>query len=236
LEKLFEGFFVKAFGGGVHPLEIARRLVREADDARVLGMGETLAPNSYQVFLSAVDFRRLEGFLDGLGAEMETMIITHANQKGYHLLTRPRVEFSLDEGLGEGEFVVRASLEEPSGKPPREVSLGKEPKLSSPAGGVGVLTVLKGDKAGTAFRLRAGKTKIGRSVDNDVILADPRVSRYHAEIDRLPEGYVVRDLGSTNGTVVGGRRIRERLLEDGDILVMGETEMRFGLEGDRGNH
>jgi pSer/pThr/pTyr-binding forkhead associated (FHA) protein len=76
------------------------------------------------------------------------------------------------------------------------------------------------------------RTRIGRAAENDVVLPDPGVSRFHAEIERLPEGYVLRDLGSTNGTLVGGRRVRERLLEEGDILRCGDVEMGFELLGD----
>ncbi len=229
LEKLFEGPFTKAFKGGVHPLEIARKLVREVDDGRVLGVNETLAPNYYQIYLGKEDHDRLAGFFETLGSEMEALIITHANQKGYHLLTRPQLSFRLDEGLREGEFSVQASLDEPAGALPQVERTGVTPQAPRQEKRLGSLAVLKGDKAGFKFNLEAAKTRIGRSEENEVVLADPRASRFHAEVDRAPEGYIIRDLGSTNGTTVRGRKVQERLLEDGDTLVIGETEMRFGL-------
>jgi FhaA, N-terminal domain/FHA domain len=229
LEKLFEGPFTKAFKGGVHPLEIARRLVREVDDGRVLGVNETMAPNCFQIYLGRQDYDRLAGFFETLGSEMEAMIITHANQKGYHLLTRPRLSFSLDEGLREGEFSIRTSLDEPVGVLPSTERAGTAMQVPSQEKRLGVLSVLKGDKAGRSFNLEAAKTRIGRSDENDIVLVDPRVSRFHAEVDRAAERYIIRDLGSTNGTTVRGRKVQERLLEDGDTLVIGGTEMRFGL-------
>ena len=229
LEKIFEGTFTKAFKSGVHPLEIARKLMRTVDDERVMGVGETLAPNLYNINLSPVDYDRLSGYLDRLGSEMESLVITYANEKDYHLLTRPRISFKSDLELQEGEFAVMASLDETAGaQPPTErvnvdsQQLGEEVRL-------GVLTILRGDKAGYTFNLDKEKTRIGRSEENDLVLADRRASRFHAEIDRRPEGYVIRDLGSTNGTMVRGRQVQERLLEDGDTVAMGETEMRFGL-------
>ena len=229
LEKLFEEPFTKAFKGGVHPLEIARRLMREVDDGRVLGVSETLAPNRFQVSLSPPDYGRLEGVLDSLAAEMESLIITYANQRDYHLLTRPQVELESDASLREGEFSARASVDEPVRTQPATERVGEDLRRARSEMRLGVLTVLKGDKAGFSHNLEGDRNSIGRAEENDIVLADLRASRFHAEIERTREGYVVRDLGSTNGTMVRGRRVQERLLEDGDILTLGETEMRFGL-------
>ena len=229
LEKIFEGTFTRAFKSGVHPLEIARRLMRTVDDDRVMGVDETLAPNLYNISLSPVDYDRLSGYLDRLGSEMESLVITYANEKDYHLLTRPRINFKSDLELQEGEFAVMASLDETAGAQPPTERVSVDPQQLGEEIRLGVLTILKGDKAGYSFNLEKEKTRIGRSEENDLVLTDRRASRFHAEIDRRPEGYVVRDLGSTNGTMVRGRRVQERLLEDGDTVAMGETEMRFGL-------
>jgi len=229
LEKIFEGSFTKAFRAGVHPLEIARKLMRKVDDDRVMGVGETLAPNYYKVSLSPVDYRRLSGYLERLGSEMESLVITYTNEKDYHLLTRPRISFTSDPELQEGEFAVMASLDETAGAQPPTERVSVDPQQLGEEIRLGVLTILKGDKAGYSFNLDKQKTSIGRSEENDLVLADRRASRFHAEIDRRNEGYVIRDLGSTNGTTVRGRQVQERLLEDGDTVAMGETEMRFGL-------
>lgn len=229
LENIFEGSFTKAFKGGVHPLEIARRLVREVDDGRVMGVNETLAPNHFQVRLSPSDYQRLSGVADSLAAEMESLVITHTNQKGYHLLTRPHVGFHSDASLREGQFTIVASLDEPARAQPPAERVGVWQQHARVEDRLGVLTVLGGEKAGTSHNLEKAKTSIGRADENDLVLVDPRASRFHAEIDRAPSGYIIRDLESTNGTMVRGRRVHERLLEDGDTLTIGETEMRFGL-------
>lgn len=229
LEKLFEEPFAKAFKGGVHPLEIARRLMREVDDGRVLGVSETLAPNRFQVYLSPQDYDRLEGVLESLAAEMESLIITYANQRDYHLITRPQVGFESEATLHEGGFSARASLDEPARAQPPTERVGEGLRQAQSESRLGVLTVLKGDKAGFSHNLEIARSRIGRAEGNDIVLADLRASRFHAEIERTREGYVVRDLGSTNGILVRGKRVQERLLEDGDTLTLGETEMRFGL-------
>jgi pSer/pThr/pTyr-binding forkhead associated (FHA) protein len=62
---------------------------------------------------------------------------------------------------------------------------------------------------------------IGRSVACDLTLADPTVSRWHAELIRDGERWIVRDMGSTNGTRVNGWRVRRAVLEPGDVLALG---------------
>lgn len=229
LERLFEEPFTKVFKGGVHPLEIARRMVREMEDAKVLGVSGVMAPNRFVVRLSPADHDRLAGVSGSLVAEMEALVISYTNQRDYHLLTRPRVEFERDPSLREGEFFVLASLDEPAGKAPAVTDHGSVPGRESAQGSLGVLTVLGGERAGQSLDLELERTRIGRAEDNDLVLADPRASRFHAEVEHAPAGYIVRDLESTNGTTVNGRKVRERLLEGGDRLVIGETELRFDL-------
>jgi pSer/pThr/pTyr-binding forkhead associated (FHA) protein len=68
---------------------------------------------------------------------------------------------------------------------------------------------------------------IGRLPECDVILGDPNVSRRHAEIRRQGTGFVVVDLGSTNGTRVNGAGVKERRLVDGDEITVGGTKILF---------
>ena len=60
-----------------------------------------------------------------------------------------------------------------------------------------------------------------------VVLADPNVSRAHAEIRPQGTGYTLVDLGSTNGTRVNGARISTQALRDGDEIMFGNTRIRF---------
>lgn len=70
--------------------------------------------------------------------------------------------------------------------------------------------------------------RIGRELDNGVILVDPRASRYHAELRRTESGIEVKDLGSANGTLIGSRRLEAETWEkvtQGQILQMAETRL-----------
>jgi hypothetical protein len=199
------------------------------DEERVLGVNETLAPNRFLVRLGPVDYDHLEGVLETLGKEMESLVIDYANRRDYHFATRPRLSFARDEALGMGELRVEASFEEGAAPEERRAAPGFT-AAPRPEKGTGVLRILSGGHAGSTIRLERPRLRIGRAEENDLVLSDPRVSRFHAEIKRGPQGYVLRDLGSTNGTLVGERRIKERLLEDGDVISMGGVRMEFSLE------
>jgi len=68
---------------------------------------------------------------------------------------------------------------------------------------------------------------IGRSKDCDVPLADGNVSRRHAEIGRSADGFMLRDLDSTNGTTVNGRRVKSATVGEGDEIMLGTSTLRI---------
>ena len=105
-----------------------------------------------------------------------------------------------------------------------------------------ILVIERGDAPGTEFRLVNDESTIGRwdadngvfpDVDLDAFDSDAKVSRRHARIKREKGGYVIEDLGSTNGTYVNrGRRLLPgniEALNDGDEVIVGKTFLRFQL-------
>lgn len=68
---------------------------------------------------------------------------------------------------------------------------------------------------------------IGRSSDCDLCIESPKVSRKHAAIESLGNRFQIRDLGSTNGTLVNGQRAEKADLNDGDIVVIADLEFSF---------
>ena len=74
----------------------------------------------------------------------------------------------------------------------------------------------------------AGNLRIGRAPDNDLVLDDLLVSRYHAELRQLPDGgYEIADLGSQNGTFVNGRQASARPIADSDTIGIGHSTFRL---------
>lgn len=89
------------------------------------------------------------------------------------------------------------------------------------------LFVLQGREIGRRFELERDVLSLGRDRANDIQLADHEVSRRHAEIRADEDGYVVVDLGSSNGTYVNGQRITQQRLASGDRLQLGRTLLLF---------
>jgi pSer/pThr/pTyr-binding forkhead associated (FHA) protein len=86
------------------------------------------------------------------------------------------------------------------------------------------IIVRTGPNPGTVTELTKEVSLIGRDVTNDIVIGDAEVSRQHARITRTPGGYVLEDLGSTNGTFVNGERLTTpRVLNPGDLIALGET-------------
>jgi FHA domain/zinc-ribbon domain len=86
-----------------------------------------------------------------------------------------------------------------------------------------------GGRAGESFEAAGPKTLVGRSPDCDVFLDDVTVSRRHAEIVRENDDYVIRDLGSLNGTFVNRQRIESSVLSADDEVQIGKYRMTFLL-------
>lgn len=90
-----------------------------------------------------------------------------------------------------------------------------------------LLLVQRGPNAGSRFLLDAESTSAGRSPDSDIFLDDVTVSRRHAEFLRGVQGFLVRDVGSHNGTYVNRERIEEVLLNTGDEVQIGKYRLVF---------
>jgi hypothetical protein len=206
LERLVEGALLKTLRGGLQPVEIGRRLTREMDLLRRVGMRGLIAPNSFVVSLSVSDAARFESFADALARELADVARDHARDEGYVFVGPVDVEIHRAPSLREGRFAIVA-----------EVAEGPE---GLPAGSL----VLPD---GSRVVLGTEPVVIGRLPECSVVLSDPNVSRRHAELRRQGNEVVLADLRSTNGTRVNGVPVHEKVLADGDEISVGTTALRF---------
>jgi hypothetical protein len=101
------------------------------------------------------------------------------------------------------------------------VTLGEFPATMA------MVVVKRGPNAGSKFMLDADVTRAGRHPDSDIFLDDITVSRRHAEIVRAGDSYILRDVGSLNGTYLNRERIEEAKLSNGDELQIGKFKLVF---------
>ena len=92
------------------------------------------------------------------------------------------------------------------------------------------LEFIMGPLASQMLNLTEEVTTLGSVAGNTVVLAHPAVSRKHAGIRRVDGGYELADVGSTNGIYVNGRKTPKKMLDQGDIIRIGNTEAVFKRE------
>lgn len=93
-----------------------------------------------------------------------------------------------------------------------------------------VLMGMAGDVKGKSFPIDRDEVTLGRSADNAIPLNNATVSGHHASIKREGDNYVLRDLGSTNGTRVNSREVKEAILRPKDLVQVGAVEFLFNSE------
>lgn len=242
IASLVEGTFSRAFRSEVRPVEIARKLAREMDEHKSLSISRVYVPNEYAVYLSPADRDRFQELEGQLVDDFAGYLLEHARRERYALMSRPLIEFRTDDRLRLGEFGIQARLVRSPAETAAEPSQGESghtmiysaaERLQEP------LEERARERARTALLVTDGKrmvvgaggATIGRSRDCDVVLADGNVSRRHAEVRPRGDGWMIADLGSTNGVTLNGTRIEQaQLLRSGDRIEVGTTLLTFELE------
>jgi hypothetical protein len=222
LEGAIEGIFTKAFRGGLQPVELATRILKEMEANKTVGVRQVWVPNRYVFTLSEADAERFGQAERSLRRELEQVVGEGARERGWDLVGPPEVEFDVDASLKQGEYACQAILVEGpiTGQPAAQAA-------AAPPDREAELVLIEDGKPSRAFPLSKQRVIIGRLAESDVVLADPGASRRHAEVRRDHGGYVITDLGSTNGTMVNEATIGERPLEEGDRITIGRTVLEF---------
>ena len=207
LERLVEGVFARAFKSSLRPVELGRRLIREMDDQRTVNVGGNVAaPNHFTITLGPEDHAQFAEIEETLLRALADEARTHARDEGYVFMGPVEVLLKRDDDLGVGSFGLSARFKEGVG------------------GSTGGALVLPD---GRRIALAAEPVVLGRGTDAGVRLNDTSVSRRHAEVRQQGDGWVIVDLGSTNGTRVNGSPVTERRLQDGDAITVGDAALRF---------
>lgn len=205
LERAVNGAFAKTFRSGIQPVEIASALRSELDKkAAVVSRDRILAPNTFTVSLAPTDDDKMAALGATLRDELNSLVHKHAKDQGYSFAGPVSIILARDPQLSTGTLRVQSATAE-----------GR-------VAWVGVL-----DIDGSRHPLVGSRTVIGRGSDADITIPDAGTSRRHVEILWDGERAMVRDLRSTNGTLLDGRKVTEAALLPDSTVTIGHTDIVF---------
>jgi Protein of unknown function (DUF3662)/FHA domain len=225
IERLMERTFARASGSHLQPVEIGKRLVRAMESERSVGVeGAVVVPNVYDVFLSPEDWEHFMPAQRALTRELETHVARAARQRRFHMLARPAVRLDVDKRLQAGDLAVKPYTEDVrSDEEAQHTSVMPQVNGQIKTGPATPNIIWEG----RSYAVLGSPTRVGRLADNDIVLNDKRVSRHHAEFLDRGGRWVLRDAGSTNGTSVNGKIVREAVLKPGDMISLGGLEVEW---------
>jgi hypothetical protein len=247
-ERLFERPAARLFQARLEPTQIQRSLERAMEAERTTKAHRAYVPSAFRVLVSASDLAALDGDRAALGLRLSEALRVYARAHGYVLLARPRVEIESSRTVRQGDIRVFvepvAITPEGGGQPvgngsatanPGSPATGHAPDLDAMSQATAVFAAPKANTPRAVLALRTpnrpvarvpvkpGTIRIGRSLDNDVVLADDRVSRHHGQISVRLGMLVYTDLGSTNGSFLNSSAVTEIALGPGDVLQLGSS-------------
>lgn len=203
-----ERTFAKTFPSDLEPAQIARKLVSTMEAQTRGDDGHLTAPAVYSVSLSPSDYARLSEHREYLERAWAELLEDLAAEVGVTFFDgRPAVTMAARESMPLGAIAIEAAQ---APAPQAQFSL----------------RMVKGVPPDGVYSIQ-GTARVGRSDESEIVLVDPSVSRLHAIVEIDGGEPFVRDLDSTNGTFVNGRRVKVKALRDGDELLFGNTHMRF---------
>ncbi|MCX8032684.1 MAG: DUF3662 and FHA domain-containing protein [Thermoleophilia bacterium] len=208
----------------VQPEELARKLIKEMEDHRVTKGSVSWVPSRYTVFLCPPDYERYAEHIDAMQVELSRHVARRVRSKKYKTSNEPVVDIVVDPDLRLGYFGIQAHDDEPA-------SLRSQPEATAilsrtEAERLGLaqqLIVIRAD--GREQRFSKSRVLIGRSREADFRLDDPEVSRKHALVFWSEGEIVIKDLESTNGTMVNGRLVSSATVRPGDVVTIGDHRL-----------
>ena len=187
--------------------------------------GSIAAPNVYTLVLHPDESSKWQD--QQLLAILLHSITTVAQEAGFRITISPTITISTDEKLSINDAQIVAShriesMAETNATPLDTGNLEDSGTLPENA-----FLIVEGVKV---FPLKLPVVNIGRRLDNQLIIDDPRVSRNHAQLRAIKGRFVVFDLNSTGGTFVNGQRASQVVLYPGDVISLAGVALIFGQD------
>jgi Protein of unknown function (DUF3662)/FHA domain len=245
MEQAVEGSLRRVFPAALQPVQLAKAAARAMEQAQVIGVRGPEVPNQYDLRLAPADVKRFGEYTPELARQVSRYLIDYARERRLQPVGQPRVEVVEDATVRAGSVRAEARFVNLAPAEQREIEAAvdgtRQLRLANLAAArpTGATTPKQTlwlvDSAGLRFALdtQTGIVRIGRASDNDVVIASPRVSRYHAQVRWVESWWLVYDLDSTNGTWVDGERVtgaQPYALKQGTALRIADHELQVRVD------
>ncbi|HEY0602977.1 MAG TPA: DUF3662 and FHA domain-containing protein [Herpetosiphonaceae bacterium] len=235
MESVVEGSAKRLFRSPITAAEITRRLERAMESQQTITVDRVIVPSFYRAFLNPEDFRAFEPIQEELEREMANYLRDLARERNFTLLQHPVVDVAPDPAVGRRNIQVVAEMaaapargNNPADGVDSTQVIQSRGGPAQPQVGTQAELVMQTASGAHVFPIEANMITIGRGLNNDIILEDPRISRQHAQLRYKSRRFLIADNGSTNGTYVNGTPVTtEQVLRDGDIVSLGGLELIF---------
>ena len=224
MEALVEGAFARLRRGAISARDLALLLLRALEDGAASpgqrGARPT-APDLYRIQLHPEIATQFLTRSPDLTHRLALFIADLSEESGYLLAGRPQIQIIPNPELSLVDAVITAEFSTADSMPTKPMQALKEtdePRPTAPW-----LEIV----GGKAQPLNKSIINIGRETDNDIVIADAYVSRYHLQLRRRGGVYTLFDINSRGGARVNGAPVAERRLVHGDVISIGRTALIF---------
>ncbi len=229
LQTLVESRFPRLFTGQRPEALIVQRLKTAMNSGTRFRLeGGTLAPNVYTVLVHPDS---LKAWRDPKLQETLVEILKVAGRDAHLVFdTPPTLSLAEDSDLMPGDFAILASHRIEATEKTQEMPPETEGLRPTDTGSLipeNAFLIVEGVKV---FQLKQSVVNIGRRLDNNLVIDDPRVSRNHAQLRAIRGRYVLFDLNSSGGTYINGQRATQSVLYPGDVISLAGVSLIFGQD------
>ncbi|HEY2593458.1 MAG TPA: DUF3662 and FHA domain-containing protein [Chloroflexota bacterium] len=256
MEQAVEGSLRRVFPTSLQPILLDKAAARAMEQSQVVSRRGLEVANVYELYLAPSDLTRFGDYRATLSAEVRQYLVEYARERGLRPVGEISVQLSEDPKARAGSVQARARFVGLSTADQHDLDTAVEGtrrlRLADLAAAEQTHTpssrgpeLLLTDGAGLHYPLDPGLevVRLGRGLDNEVVLASSHVSRYHTQLRWVESTWLVYDLDSTNGTWLDQERLaagQARALRAGSRLRLGDHELEVravtaaGRESDRG--
>jgi hypothetical protein len=223
LRKVVEEPFTWLAGDPLDPFRLATHLVRQYDEPTADGQ----LPNQFTIYVSPGDYAEMDG--DGL-AELEAQVAEYvgllAERRGLHPGEPARVTFAADPAEPRRVArIVPAYVAEQPDSHTAVYAVGAGDAIRDAIRDADAFLIVQGRQH---IPLDRPVTRIGRRMDNDIVLDAPSISRQHAQIRWRQPYFVLYDVSRHGQTIVNGAPVREHVLRPGDVIALSDVMLVYG--------